>query len=112
MEILEDVLVDDLGIDLNGWTLGNVNGISGDGLVIVGTGTNPSDEQQGWIVFLPEPAVPVMLLSGIVVLALLARVRGETLRADSVSPPPPRSRSARSPASAPGRAGVAAPASP
>ncbi len=42
-------LLSSLGADLTGWTLGAPTGISGDGFVIVGTGTNPEGNQEGWI---------------------------------------------------------------
>jgi uncharacterized membrane protein len=41
MQLLHDVLVDDYGFDLTGWTLREAEGISDDGKVIVGTGINP-----------------------------------------------------------------------
>lgn len=38
MRSLRTVLVNDFGLDLTGWTLGTADGISADGLVIVGAG--------------------------------------------------------------------------
>ncbi|MFX0194664.1 MAG: hypothetical protein ACFFCW_00980 [Candidatus Hodarchaeota archaeon] len=52
---LRDVLVTDYGLDLTGWALGHAMGISDDGLTIVGYGTNPSGQMEGWIATIPPP---------------------------------------------------------
>jgi uncharacterized membrane protein len=49
---LRDVLVTNYGLDLTGWTLDYAFGISADGRVIVGQGTNPCGNQEGWVVIL------------------------------------------------------------
>ena len=54
---LKEVLVNDYGLDLNGWTLRAAEGISGDGLTIVGYGYNPSGQTEAWIAHLGEPAL-------------------------------------------------------
>ncbi len=46
---VSDLLVNDFGVDLSGWTLNEATGISADGLTIVGTGTNPNGLQEAWI---------------------------------------------------------------
>ena len=46
------------GVNFTGWALSNATGVSNDGTVIVGTGTNPSGQQEGWIARLPLPAPP------------------------------------------------------
>ena len=58
---LKTVLIQDYGLDLSGWTLEFAQDISNDGTVIVGTGTNPSGEMQGWRVdlSLSPPGVAV-----------------------------------------------------
>ena len=51
---LKTVLENDFGLNLAGWTLGQARGISGDGSVIVGYGTNPSGQQEAWIAHVPS----------------------------------------------------------
>jgi probable HAF family extracellular repeat protein len=72
---LEQVLTNDFGLDLTGWTLGGAEGISADGLTIVGTGGNPSGQGEAWITFIPEPGTPLLLLTGLLALAARARRR-------------------------------------
>jgi len=48
MRRLQEVLVDDLGLDLTGWTLERATAISTDGLSIVGYGENPSGDREAW----------------------------------------------------------------
>ena len=55
---LQDVLVDDFGFDLTGWTLQLAEGISDDGMVIVGTGINPDGRLRGWIANLAGNGAP------------------------------------------------------
>jgi probable HAF family extracellular repeat protein len=64
--LVEEVLVSDYGLDLTGWTLTAATAISGDGLTLVGFGTNPEGEGEGWIAHLasvPEPAASLLLFS-------------------------------------------------
>jgi len=68
---LEDVLQVDLGLDLTGWRLWDVTGVSADGTVIVGYGTNPLGRSEGWVAVIPEPSSLVLLTMGI--LTLVAR---------------------------------------
>jgi probable HAF family extracellular repeat protein len=72
MRNLKNVLVNDLGLDLIGWTLREAGGISADGLTIVGSGYNPSGIEQGWIATISEPAVnqPPILLAGLALFIL------------------------------------------
>lgn len=56
-----DTLLTDAGIDLTGWTLACVTGISADGSTLVGYGTNPSNQPAGWIATLNAPADPILI---------------------------------------------------
>jgi hypothetical protein len=58
MRALAQVLTD-LGIDLTGWTVTEATGASGDGLTIVGYGTNPSGDNEAWIAVLPASTIAV-----------------------------------------------------
>jgi probable HAF family extracellular repeat protein len=49
MRSVKDVMEEDFGIDLTGWMLASDTAISDDGLTIVGYGTNPSGDTEGWI---------------------------------------------------------------
>jgi hypothetical protein len=53
MRDLQDFLVNQFELDLTGWTLTSAMDISDDGLVIVGTGVNPSGASEGWIAVMP-----------------------------------------------------------
>lgn len=66
-----------LGLDLTGWTLTEAHDVSGDGLVIVGEGTNPSGDLEAWrVVFdpgdLPAAAPPIPLLAPVALGLLLS----------------------------------------
>jgi probable HAF family extracellular repeat protein len=61
---LSDVLVNDCGLDLTGWTLTAAKGISADGFTIVGEGTNPDGFNEAWIATIPEPATLLLLTFG------------------------------------------------
>lgn len=66
MRSLPDVLTDDIGLDLTGWMLESVTGLSADGLTLVGNGTNPDGNTEAWIARLdpvstPEPSTPIGL---------------------------------------------------
>jgi len=57
------------GLDLTGWTLSTATGLSTDGAVVVGYGTNPQGQNEGWRAVLggqvaaePGPGAPAMTL--------------------------------------------------
>lgn len=52
-----DVLANDYGVDMTGWTLTRATDISADGKVIVGWGTNPQGEREAWRVYLDPDAI-------------------------------------------------------
>ncbi|MCA9292394.1 MAG: hypothetical protein KDA20_01120 [Phycisphaerales bacterium] len=54
MRALRDVLINDYGLDLTGWTLNGAAGVSDDGLVIAGTGTH-NGTSEGWVANLRPP---------------------------------------------------------
>jgi hypothetical protein len=58
MQALADVLVNDYGFDLTGWTLSRATSISDDGKVIVGWGKSPNHTEQAWIAVLGGPSAP------------------------------------------------------
>jgi probable HAF family extracellular repeat protein len=69
MRSLSDVLQDDFGLDVSGWLIEEANGISADGLTIVGTGYELGVGRRGWIATLPEPSTVVMIIVGTMLLA-------------------------------------------
>lgn len=68
-----DALLASFGIDLAGWTLFSVTGISVDGTVLVGNGLNPEQNREAWIAVIPEPGTGVLTALGLVGLALRPR---------------------------------------
>jgi len=77
MRVLQDVLTQDYGLDLTGWSLRRAQGISDDGLTIVGAGLNPTGDFEGWVVNLgspvPLPATVWLFASGLLGLVGIAR---------------------------------------
>ncbi len=69
------VVLEGLGVDLTGWTLDWVTGISADGLTIVGKGTNPSGNTEAWVAYVPEPSVTLLQGTALLVLMGLAARR-------------------------------------
>jgi len=57
MRSLRDVLVDQYGLGLTGWTLTSAVDVSDDGRTIVGYGTNPDGFTEAWIATLPSEDV-------------------------------------------------------
>jgi uncharacterized membrane protein len=54
---LQELLEAGHGLDLAGWTLTSAEGISENGLTIVGFGTNPQGNAEAWVVTLPDPMI-------------------------------------------------------
>ena len=65
---LKDVLQNDYGLDLTGWTLEAAMAISDDGLTIVGYGENPDGYNEAWVATIPEPATLLLLGLGAMML--------------------------------------------
>ena len=63
MRNLQEVLEYDCGLDLTGWTLNRANGISYDGLTIVGEGVGPNGHE-AWVATVPEPCALSLLFFG------------------------------------------------
>jgi len=72
---LQQVLTDDHGLDLMGWTLSDAVGISADGLTIAGNGVNPSGQSEAWLVVVPEPGTGVLVMMGLASVAASRRGR-------------------------------------
>ena len=75
MQNLKTVLVNDYGLNLTGWTLTEAKGISADGKVIVGYGTNPSGQTEAWFANLRSDNIPEPGTLGLVTLGVLGLVR-------------------------------------
>ncbi len=61
MQNLKDVLVNDHGLNVSGWTLTEALAISPDGLTIVRHGYNPGGYTEAWVATIPEPATLLLL---------------------------------------------------
>lgn len=62
MRFLRDVLSNDFGLNLTGWTLNAAGSISADGLTIVGYGRNPSGSTEAWVAHIPEPGTWLLVI--------------------------------------------------
>ena len=56
LQELDEVLENNYGLDLAGWELRSVSGVSPDGKTIVGYGINPDGNIEAWIASLDEPS--------------------------------------------------------
>jgi len=59
MRDLVQVLITEYGLNLTGWTLTEARGISADGRTIIGNGTNPAGNLEGWVASFGRPQPPV-----------------------------------------------------
>jgi probable HAF family extracellular repeat protein len=73
MRNLKEVLTDEYGLDLAGWTLSNARAISADGHAIVGFGTDPAGFTEAWLALIPEPSTGLLVVLGLA--GLTARPR-------------------------------------
>jgi probable HAF family extracellular repeat protein len=71
MRLLEDMLTDDYGVDLDGWKLYAATAISDDGLTIAGIGANESlgTFTRGFVVTLPEPCTLFLVVIGVLAIS-------------------------------------------
>lgn len=60
---LQRLLKDSYGLPLDGWKLFTASAVSNDGMIVVGSGTNPSGSTEGWLINLavPEPLTLIVL---------------------------------------------------
>jgi uncharacterized membrane protein len=72
MRSLQQVLTDELGLDLSGWSLTSASGISDDGRVIAGTGLFEG-ATEAWIAVIPEPGTLALVAIGLGMLGLRRR---------------------------------------
>jgi uncharacterized membrane protein len=84
MVLLQEVLVNDYGLDLTGWTLTSASAISDDGLVIVGEGYSQSGVE-AWIAVIPEPNTALLVATGLLGLAYRQRRHGRASQAGPVA---------------------------
>ena len=78
MRSLRDVLEEDLGVDLTGWTLDMPPVISSDGETVIALATNPDGDVEAFVSYVPEPTGGVY--AGIALLAWLNRRRSARSR--------------------------------
>jgi hypothetical protein len=75
---LRDFLIASGVTGLDGWTLTEANGVSSDGLTIVGTGTHDGITE-AWVATIPEPSTIILAtLAAAASLLILARRRAHT----------------------------------
>ncbi len=72
---LDDLVAQQLGLDISGWSLTAATGVSGDGRTIAGYGLNPSGLTQGFVVTVPAPSPVTLVLLGLGCVACARRRR-------------------------------------
>jgi probable HAF family extracellular repeat protein len=78
MRSLRDVLEEDLGVDLTGWTLDKPPVISSDGETMIALATNPDGDVEAFVSYVPEPTGGIY--AGIALLVWLDRRRSARSR--------------------------------
>jgi len=73
MRSLREILEEDLGVDLTGWTLDKPPVMSSDGGTLIALATNPDGDVEAFVSYVPEPTGGV--IPGIALLAWLNRRR-------------------------------------
>jgi probable HAF family extracellular repeat protein len=78
MRSLRDVLEEDLGVDLTGWTLDKPPVISSDGETMIALATNPDGDVEAFVSYVPEPVGGVY--AGIALLVWLNQRRSTRMK--------------------------------
>jgi probable HAF family extracellular repeat protein len=78
MRSLREVLEEDLGVDLTGWTLDKPPVISSDGGTMIALATNPDGDVEAFVSYVPEPTGGIY--AGIALLMWLGRRRSARLQ--------------------------------
>ena len=74
MRSLTGVLVDQFGLDLNGWVLREATAITADGMVIVGNGIH-NGVTEGFIAVIPEPRLLGLVAMGVILVRRRLSIR-------------------------------------
>ncbi len=78
MRSLREIIEEDLGIDLTGWTLNKPPVMSADGETMIALATNPDGDVEAFVAYVPEPTGGVY--AGIALLVWLDRRRSTRLK--------------------------------
>ena len=77
MRHLQTAMVSDFGLSLPGWRLTGAWDVSDDGRTFAGSGLNPSNQRESWVIsIVPEPATSLLPLLVLTFLARGQRPRG------------------------------------
>jgi uncharacterized membrane protein len=75
MRNLRDVLVSFGATNLDGWLLTEAQGVSSDGLTVVGTAISPAGVRQAFVATIPEPSSIVLALLAVAGMVGFVRLR-------------------------------------
>jgi probable HAF family extracellular repeat protein len=73
---LHEVLVNDYGLDLNGWQLCAARAITPDGTTIVGYGINPAGNYEAWLADIKPPSLAIRRAGSQVILSWETKAAG------------------------------------